>query len=87
MIVVTPSGTVISPWTPAARGGAVTISSLGSGTYRTLLVGGEPDTACEVTVRAFDATRKFSLTRGSTRTVAATSVTIPEASFGSGWGR
>ncbi|MEO5727450.1 MAG: AgmX/PglI C-terminal domain-containing protein, partial [Byssovorax sp.] len=87
VIVVTPSGKVISPWTPAARGGAVTISSLGSGTYRTLIVGGEPDTACEVTVRAFSATRKFSLTRGGTRTVAATSVTVPEASFGFGWGR
>ena len=82
VIVVTPSGKVISPWTPAARGGAVTVSSLGSGTYRTLIVGGEPDTACEVTVRAFNATRKFSLTHGGTRTVAATSVTLPEASFG-----
>lgn len=87
VIVVTPSGKVISPWTPAARGGAVTIASPGSGTYRTLIVGGAPDAACEVTVRAFNATRKFSLTRGGTRTVAATSVTIPEASFGFGWDR
>lgn len=85
VIVVTPSGKVISPWTPAARGGAVTLSSLGSGTYRTLIVGGEPDTACEVTVRAFNATRKFLLTHGGTRTVAATSVTVPEAGIGFGW--
>ncbi len=76
VIVVTPSGNVISPWTPAARGGAVTTSNLGSGTYRTPLIGGEPDAACEVTVRAFSTTRKFSRPRGGAQTIAATSVTF-----------
>ena len=85
VIVVTPSGKVLSPWTPAARGGAVTMSNLSSGTYRTLVVGGDPGTPCEVTVRAFNATRKLAVTRGGTQTILATSVTIPEASFG--WGR
>ena len=82
VVVVTPSGSVISTWTPAARGGAVTTSNLGSGTYRTLLVGGEPDAACQVTVRAFSTTRKFSRPRGGVQTIAATSVTFPEVRFG-----
>jgi vault protein inter-alpha-trypsin-like protein len=87
VVVVTPSGKVLSPWTPAAKGGAVTMTGLSSGTYRTLLVGGDPGTACDVTVRTFGATRKFSVPRGGTRTVAATLVTIPEQSFGRvfGW--
>ena len=86
VVVVTPSGKVISPWTPAAKGGAVTMTGLSSGTYRTLIVGGDPGTACDVTVRTFGATKKFSITRGGTQTVAATLVTIPEQSFGRGFG-
>jgi Ca-activated chloride channel family protein len=86
VVVVTPTGKVISPWTPAARGGAVTTAGLSSGTYRTLIVGGDPGTACDVTVRTFGATRKFSVARGGTRTVVATLVSIPEQSFGRGFG-
>jgi Ca-activated chloride channel family protein len=86
VVVVTPTGKVISPWTPAARGGAVTAAGLSSGTYRTLIVGGDPGTACDVTVRTFGATRKFSVPRGGTRTVVATLVTIPEQAFGRGFG-
>ncbi|MEP7123641.1 MAG: AgmX/PglI C-terminal domain-containing protein [Byssovorax sp.] len=86
VVVVTPTGKVISPWTPASRGGAVTASGLGSGTYRTLIVGGDPGTACDVTVRTFGSTKKFSVPRGGTRTVVATLVTIPEPSFGGGFG-
>jgi Vault protein inter-alpha-trypsin domain/von Willebrand factor type A domain len=82
LIVVTPSGNVISPWTPAARGGAVTTNNLSSGTYRTMLIGGEPDAACEVTVRALGTTRKLARPRGGARTIAATSVTFPEVRFG-----
>jgi len=84
VVVITPSGKVISPWTPAARGGAVTMTNLSSGTYRTLVVGGDPGTACEVTVRAFNATKKLSVMRGGTQTILATSVTIPEQGFGFG---
>ena len=86
VIVVTPAGKVISPWTPAAQGGAVTMAGLSSGTYRTLLVGGDAGTACEVTVRTFNATKKFAVTRGGAQTVAATLVTIPEQGFGRGFG-
>jgi Ca-activated chloride channel family protein len=87
VVVVTPTGKVISPWTPAARGGAVTTSGLSSGTYRTLIVGGNPGTACDVTVRTFGATRKFSVAHGGLQTIASTLVTIPEQGFGrlSGW--
>ncbi len=89
VVVVTPLGKVISPWTPAARGGAVTAAGLSSGTYRTLVVGGDPGTACDVTVRTFNATRRFSVTHGGSQTIAATLVTIPEQSFGGslGWRR
>ena len=86
VVVITPSGKVISPWTPAARGGAVAMTNLSSGTYRTLVVGGDPGAACEVTVRAFNTTKKLSVTRGGTQTILATSVTLPEASFGGGFG-
>ena len=61
-------------------------AGLSSGTYRTLIVGGDPGTACDVTVRTFGATRKFSVPRGGTRTVVATLVSIPEQSFGRGFG-
>jgi Ca-activated chloride channel family protein len=85
VVVVTPSGKVISPWTPAARGGAMTTAGLSSGTYRTMIVGGNPGTPCEITVRALNATRKYAVARGGAQTVAATLVTIPEQAFGGGW--
>lgn len=85
VVVVTPNGKVISPWTPAARGGAVTTAGLSSGTYRTMIVGGNPGTSCEITVRALNTTRKYAVARGGAQTVAATLVTIPEQSFAGGW--
>jgi Ca-activated chloride channel family protein len=84
VVVITPNGKVISPWTPAARGGAVALSNLSSGTYRTVLVGGDPEMACDVTVRAFATTRKLAVAHGGTQTLLATSVTIPEVSSGFG---
>jgi Ca-activated chloride channel family protein len=80
LLVVKPSGEVVSPWAPAlARSGArsVAFSGLSAGAYRTLLVGGAPDARSEVEIRAAGSTRKFRVERGGLQTVALTTVTTP----------
>jgi hypothetical protein len=91
VIVITPTGTVFSAWTPAlARSSpkSFAFSGLMTGTYRTLLVGGARDARGEVELRALGATKKIPFTSGAVRTVAATTVTVHEglrfAGFGGG---
>ncbi|MFO0761704.1 MAG: AgmX/PglI C-terminal domain-containing protein [Byssovorax sp.] len=89
VVLLTPSGTVISPWTPASTRTAARTASLGDlpeGRYRTLLVGGAPDARGELLVRAFGATRTFPIARGgAAQTLALTTVTSPPFAFGGRW--
>jgi Ca-activated chloride channel family protein len=80
VVIVKPSGDVISPWSPAsARSSARSIAfgGLGGGQYRTVLVGGAPDARGEVEVRAHGSTRTFRFDHGGAQTVAITTVTNP----------
>lgn len=85
VLVITPNGTVFSPFTPGVNGAterSVTFSGLVSGTYRTLLIGGSPEAHGTVEVSALGTSRKFEFSRGGiTQTIAATSVVVvnPEA--------
>ncbi len=80
VVLVKPSGDVVSPWSPApARSSArsAAFAGLTDGVYRTVLVGGAPDAGGEVEVRALAAARTFHFDRGGPRTVAVTTVTLP----------
>ena len=84
VVIVKPSGDVVSPWSPAparvsARSAALTAGL--DGTYRTLLVGGAPDARGEVVLRAHDVTRTFRFDRGGLQTIAATTIRSPSSSF------
>ena len=82
LVVVTPGGTVISPWTPTTSrtdSGEVALASLANGTYRTRLVGAPASTKVTVTMRALGAEKKFDVdTKPGDATVAATVVTNME---------
>jgi hypothetical protein len=72
-VVLSPLGTVYSPWTPGdarttARG--VAFSRITSGAYRVLLVGGAPTAHGEVNVRALDGHLKVAFAKGGAQTVA-----------------
>jgi Ca-activated chloride channel family protein len=72
-VVITPLGTVYSPWTPGdarASSRGVAFSRVTSGTYRVLLVGGAPSARGKVEVRALDGRLEVPFTRGGTQTVA-----------------
>lgn len=90
VIVVTPSGVVLSPWTPGGSRSSrwsVAFTGLGAGTYRTLIVGGEPGAKGKLTLRALGATGKFPFSGGVRQTVAFTDVTLGRPSrFGWGFG-
>jgi Ca-activated chloride channel family protein len=89
VVVVKPSGEVVSPWSPAAARSsarAVAFAGLPAGDYRTVLVGGSPDARGEVDVRARNTMRTFRFERGGSfppggslraRTAAVTRVTEP----------
>jgi Ca-activated chloride channel family protein len=80
LMVVSPRGTVFSPFTPTdSRSGpkSVAFSGLGDGTYLTLLTGGSPDARGEIQVRALGSTKKFAFAHGGTQTIASTRVTFP----------
>ena len=84
--VVAPNGVVFSPFTPTdARSSAeaVGFSSLRSGEYRTVLVGGAADARGEVKLTALGVPRALSFTRGGTQTIAATTLWFPPAEL---WG-
>jgi Ca-activated chloride channel family protein len=73
-LVIGPTGTVLSPWTPGGgRSGKSSVAFMaGQGTYRTLLVGGAPSAKGRVRIRAEDVVRTFAFDRGGLQTVAAT---------------
>jgi hypothetical protein len=79
LIVITPTGTVFSPWTPALGRSSPTsfaFSGLLSGVYHVLLVGGAPSARGQVEVRALNARSTFAFAPGHLPTIAATQVTL-----------
>ena len=83
VFVVSPSGSVFSPFTPTdsrSSGKSVAFSGLRDGTYMTLLVGGSPDARGEVRLRALGSTKTFPIAHGGRQTLAATRVTFPDVS-------
>ena len=81
-IVVGPTGTVVSPWTPAtpcARD-ALALKSVTSGTYRTLVAGEVPRGGADLTVRVLGQTKTIALQRAGTTIALATTVTMPDPS-------
>lgn len=85
-IVITPTGTVFSPWTPALGRSSATsfaFSGLMTGVYRVLLVGGAPSAKGRVELRALNVRNSFAFAPGHAPTVANTQVTMaPQGSFG-----
>jgi Flp pilus assembly protein TadD len=79
-VVVTPNGTVIAPFVPAAERASVDAVALGvtrSGAYRTLLVGGALGSHGQVELYAFGAQRKLPFTHTNVATpVARTDVSL-----------
>lgn len=85
-IVITPTGTVFSPWTPALGRSSATsfaFSGLLTGVYRVLLVGGAPAARGQVVVRALNAQSTFPFGPGHAPTLVATQVTMASAFSGS----
>jgi Ca-activated chloride channel family protein len=91
VVVITPNGTVYSPFTPAAppaspaRGGlnAAAVPKVGDGTYRTFLIGGDPGADGEIEINALGSIKKLPILKGGARTVAATVVSgVSSTSFG-----
>jgi len=79
VIVITPTGTVFSPWTPAlgrSSASSFAFSGLLTGVYHVLLVGGAPSAKGQVEVRALNAHNTFSFAPGHLPTIAATQVTL-----------
>ena len=78
-VVVTPLGTLYSPWTPgdaktSARG--VAFSRVSSGSYRIILVGGAPTAHGDVDIRALNARQKVPFTKGGWQSVATAHLTL-----------
>jgi Ca-activated chloride channel family protein len=89
VLVVSPNGTVFSPFTPTdSRSSAhsVAFAGLRDGTYVTVLSGGSPDARGELTLRTFGSTKKFPIAHGGRQTVAATRVTLPNYTLRPMWG-
>jgi Ca-activated chloride channel family protein len=79
VIVITPTGTVFSPWTPALGRSSPTsfaFSGLLNGAYRVLLVGGSPTARGRVDVRALNARNSFAFGPGHAPTLATTQVSL-----------
>jgi hypothetical protein len=85
-IVVTPTGSIFSPWTPALGRSSATsfaFSGLMTGVYRVLLVGGAPSAKGQLEVRALSARNNFPFVAGQAPTLVATQVTLaPQAPIG-----
>jgi hypothetical protein len=78
-IVITPTGTVFSPWTPALGRSSATsfaFSGLMTGVYHVLLIGGAPDAKGQLEVRALAAQRSLPFSAGHARTIVTTQVTM-----------
>jgi len=87
-IVITPTGTIFSPWTPAlgrSSGTSFAFSGLLTGAYRVLLIGGSPSAKGQIEVRALNARSTFPFGPGHAPTVATTQVTMATM-FGRGLG-
>jgi Ca-activated chloride channel family protein len=77
-LVITPTGTVFSPWTPAlgrSSGTSFAFSGLLTGLYHVLLIGGLPSAKGQVEVRALTARNTFQFGPGHAPTIAVTQVT------------
>jgi Ca-activated chloride channel family protein len=88
-IVITPTGTVFSPWTPAlGRSGpnSFAFSGLMTGVYRVLLMRGPPGSKGQVEVRALNTRNTFSFTPAHPPTVASVQVTMAPVGLGGGVG-
>jgi hypothetical protein len=88
-IVITPTGTVFSPWTPAlGRSGpsSFAFSGLLSGVYHVLLIGGAPSAKGQLEVRALNARNTFAFAPGHPSTIASTQVTLAPAGLGASIG-
>lgn len=86
-IVITPTGTVFSPWTPALGRSSPTsfaFSGLLTGLYRVLLVGGAPGATGKLEVRVLNARNTFDFAPGHARVIATTQVTLAPSSIGIG---
>jgi len=85
-IVITPTGSIFSPWTPALGRSSATsfaFSGLMTGVYRVLLVGGAPSAKGQLEVRALNVRNNFPFVTGQAPTLVATQVTMaPQASIG-----
>jgi Vault protein inter-alpha-trypsin domain/von Willebrand factor type A domain len=87
VIVITPTGTVFSPWTPALGRSSMTsfaFSGLLTGVYHVLLIGGAPTAKGQVEVRALNARNSFAFAPGHLPTIASTQVTLAPALSGLG---
>ena len=85
-IVVTPTGSIFSPWTPALGRSSATsfaFSGLMTGVYRVLLVGGAPSAKGQLEVRALNVRNNFPFVAGQAPTLVATQVTMaPQGGIG-----
>jgi Ca-activated chloride channel family protein len=89
LIVITPTGTVFSPWTPALGRSSPTsfaFSGLLTGVNHVLLVGGAPTAKGQVEVRALNAHNTFAFAPGHLPTIATTQVTLGSSLLGIGLG-
>jgi Ca-activated chloride channel family protein len=85
LIVVTPTGTVMSPWTPGlsrSSSQSFAFSGLLTGSYRVLRVGGASGATGKVDVRALNARNVFDLVTGQSQTVAVSQVTLAPSGLG-----
>ena len=87
-IVITPTGTVFSPWTPALGRSSPTsfaFSGLLTGQYRVLLVGGAVSATGKVDVRALNVRNVFDFAPGHPRVIAVTQIKLaPRGAAGLG---
>lgn len=86
-IVITPTGTVFSPWTPALGRSSPTsfaFSGLLTGRYRVLLVGGAPGATGKLEVRALNARNVLDFAAGHPQVMAVTQVTLAPSGLGIG---
>jgi Ca-activated chloride channel family protein len=84
-IVITPTGSVFSAWTPAlgrSSPSSFAFSGLLTGLYHVLLIGGAPSAKGQVEVRALNAHNSFAFGPGHAPTVASTQVTLAPAGGG-----
>jgi Ca-activated chloride channel family protein len=87
VIVITPTGSVFSPWTPALGRSSPTsfaFSGLMTGMYRVLLIGGSPNARGKVDIRALSSRHVFEFAPGHPATVSNTQVTLRQLRGGPG---